>query len=238
MTQPMGKPTHPGVSTIIPCLNGERYLAETIGSVLAQSYRPLEIVVVDDGSTDRSVEIARSFGDPVRVLTQPRSGASAARNRGVESANGVLLAFLDADDLWTEGGLNRLVAALVRGPNLDMVLGHTEQFVSPDVPPAARVRIRFDHAPTPARLSGALLVRRSAFDRVGGFSPRWQTGEFIDWYLRAEELGLRSVVLPETVLRRRLHLSNHGVVRHEARRDYAFLIKAALDRRRLAGGAL
>jgi glycosyltransferase involved in cell wall biosynthesis len=239
MTQPMGNGTHPGVSTIIPCLNGERYLAEAITSVLAQAYQPLEVVVVDDGSTDRSAEIARGLGEMVRVIEQPHGGASVARNRGVANASGELLAFLDADDLWTEGRLHRQVTALVRDPDLDMVLGHTEQFVSPDVPPAARDRFRFDYAPTPARVSGALVVRRAAFDRVGGFSPRWQTGEFIDWYLRAEEKGLRCLFLPETVLRRRLHLANHGLVKREARSDYASLIKAALDRRRLAssGGA-
>ena len=89
-----------GISCIVPVLNGERYLTEAIASVLTQTEPPLEIIVVDDGSTDRTVELARSFGDAVRLVRQEHRGVSAARNHGVRVARGELLAFLDADDLY------------------------------------------------------------------------------------------------------------------------------------------
>ena len=226
----------PRVSTVIPCYNGEAYLAEAIASVLEQGHERLEIIVADDGSTDRSVEIASGFADPVHCLALPHAGASTARNRGVERARGDLLAFLDADDLWTAGRLRRQLEVLEFRPAVDLVMGRTVQFVSPEIPESERGAFRFDPAPVAARLSGALLVRKAAFERVGGFSPHLETGEFMDWYLRAEALGLEAVMLPEVVLRRRLHGANHGVVRRDARQDYVNVIKAALDRRRASKG--
>lgn len=98
------------VSVVIPCYNGSRYLGETIESALAQTHRPLEILVIDDGSTDDSAAIAERFGEPVNVTRQPNSGESVARNRGIEMARGEWIAFLDADDLWAPTKLERQLA--------------------------------------------------------------------------------------------------------------------------------
>jgi glycosyltransferase involved in cell wall biosynthesis len=220
------------LSVVVPCHNGAVYLAAALRSALEQSHAPLEVLVVDDGSTDDSVAIAESFGPPVRSLRQPASGAAAARNRGLDEARGELIAFLDADDLWTPGAIERLVRTLLSSAENDAVIGATEQFASPELDPAARARLRFEPGPFVARLSGALVVRRAAFDRVGRFSTELTTGEFVDWFLRAEDRGVRTVEIPDVVLRRRLHRTNHGVVQAAARNDYVRVIKAALDRRR------
>ncbi|MEX1027955.1 MAG: glycosyltransferase [Candidatus Paceibacterota bacterium] len=104
------------VSVVIPCYNGARFLKETLASVLAQSHRPLEVLVVDDGSTDGSAEIAEAFPDPVRVLRQSNRGESVARNRGMNEATGEWIAFLDADDVWKPEKLKRQLA--VAGPDV------------------------------------------------------------------------------------------------------------------------
>src|SRR5687768_16816995 len=93
------------ISAILPVFNGGLYLAEAIESVLAQTYQPAEVIVIDDGSTDITGEIVKRFGDVVQYSTQPNSGAGAARNRGVQLAHGEFLAFLDADDLWLKNKL-------------------------------------------------------------------------------------------------------------------------------------
>lgn len=220
------------VSVVIPCWNGERYLAEAVESVLRQPSGVREVVVVDDGSTDGTVAVARSFGAPVTVLHQPHVGVSAARNRGIERTSGELVAFLDADDVWPNDRLEHQLAALDGDPSLGMVMGHVEQFVSPELPSEMHHLFRFDPAPLPFRSSGTLLVRRSVLGFVGGFSTRYESGEFMDWILRSEELGVKSEILSNVLLRRRLHRANHGVVRRDSREDYLHVIKAALDRRR------
>ena len=88
------------VTVIIPCYNGAAYLREAIDSALDQTHPPLEVIVIDDGSTDDSAAIAESYGPPVCVIRQENQGESVARNRGIDEAKGDWVAFLDADDLW------------------------------------------------------------------------------------------------------------------------------------------
>lgn len=220
------------VSAVIPCFNGERYLAEAIDSVLVQSVQPLEVIVVDDGSTDRSRDIAARFGAAVRLQAYPHAGISATRNRGLACARGGFIAFLDADDLWLPDKLAVQMDAFEKEPHLEMVGGAVEVFVTPDPAKAFTAH----NSPVPARLcaraAGATVIRRSALARVGGFDTRLRTGEWIDWCARAQELGIPSRLLPDVVLKRRIHASNHGRRQPEARSDYLRVVKAALDRRR------
>ena len=213
------------VSVVVAVRDGERFLAEAIASVLAQGYEPLEVVVVDDGSTDGSPEVASSFGPPVRVVSQPPAGVAAALNNGVGLARGSLLAFVDADDLWPAGKLAQQTAALGERPELDAVFGHAEHFVGDD-PTTISI------ASQPAYTRGTMLIRRVAYGRVGPFSPEWRLGEFIDWYGRAVDGGLLSVMLPEVALLRRIHADNMGVRRRGEQIEYARVLKAMLDRRR------
>ena len=97
------------ISCVIPVFNGERYLGEALESVLAQSYQPLEVIVVDDGSTDETAEVARRYGERVRYVWQPNAGETAARNLGLTAAHGEFIAFLDADDVWDSEKLERQI---------------------------------------------------------------------------------------------------------------------------------
>jgi len=224
------------ISVVIPCYNGERYIGDTIRSVLRQSRGPREIIVVDDGSTDGSRAAVVAAGGPVLFLRQAHGGAAQARNLGVERSSGAFVAFLDADDLWTEHALAALIAPLERDPALGMSVGLMEQFVSPELEGGGH-GFRFSPDRVVARMCGTVLIRRSELDRVGSFAPQLRSGEFTDWILRAEAAGVRFATVPELVLRRRLHLTNHGVLRKDARQDYLKVVKAALDRRRAAGDA-
>lgn len=216
------------VSIIIPVYNGERYLAEAIGSVQAQSYRPLEIIIVDDGSTDESARIAQQF--PVRYCHQPQRGPGAARNRGIEQAHGEFLAFLDSDDVWLPDKITQQLAILAARPELEAVFGQSEQFSSLEI---SAPSTRFIGITLNGLCAGAMLIRRTALIRVGLFATHWQVADFVDWYIRAQEAELKSVALPEVVLRRRVHLNNLTIrSRETARSEYAQVLKAALDRRR------
>jgi glycosyltransferase involved in cell wall biosynthesis len=224
------------VSAVIPVFNGERHLAAAIESVLLQRPRPLELIVVDDGSTDGSAAVARRFPE-VRYHHQGNGGIGAARNRGLALARGAFVAFLDADDVWTQGKLARQLEAFAVDPTLDIVSGHVEQFLSPELDEAVARRIRPPDGLLPGHAFGAMLIRRAAFDRVGPVSTVREKAECVDWCLRASDLGLRLRMLPDVVLRRRLHAANHGLGRRDGLADYAAALKASLDRRRAANQA-
>ena len=104
----------PLVSIIIPCYNAESYVADAIGSALAQTYQRVEVIAVDDGSTDGTAEVLRSLGSAIRWETRPNRGGCAARNRGLQLARGDLIQFLDADDLLHPNKLELQVAELER----------------------------------------------------------------------------------------------------------------------------
>ncbi len=222
----------PLVSVVMPMYNGERYLTEAVESVLAQSYRPVELILVDDGSTDGSADLAFRFGTALHYEYQANAGQSAARNRGIQLARGPLLAFLDDDDYWSNEKLALQVAVLANDPSLDAVFGHVRQFLSPDLDPAAAGRVRYHAEVMSGYVPGTMLIRREAFDRVGPFDPQWRVGEFVHWYARAMEAGLRTVLLPDIVLHRRLHDDNMGIKQRAESVQYVRILKGALDRRR------
>ncbi len=227
-------PSDLSVSVIIPAYNCEEYLGEAIESALHQTYPPLEVIVVDDGSTDRTCEVGQAFPPPVHCISQPHMGAGSARNRGAAMARGALLAFLDADDRWPLYKLSRQVEAL--RPDLDVVFGYVQQLHAGPEWAAGTADAAAAASPlVTGVLPGTMLVRREAFFRVGEFKSEWKLGEFIDWYARATELELRSLCLPDLLLWRRIHTTNTGVLQRHSRTDYAKVLKAALDRRRANG---
>jgi glycosyltransferase involved in cell wall biosynthesis len=226
----------PGISVMIPVHNGEAYLGEAIDSVRAQSYRPVEIIVVDDGSDDGSGEVARRHGDAVRYHRQPRGGNGAARNRAVALATGDLFMFLDADDRLAPGALERLAGVLEHDSSLQAVYGHVREFVSTDVDAEALARLR----PPADRIAGCLptnmLIHRDAFLRVGEFATDLRVGVTVDWSARARELGMTTILLDDVLFERRLHAGNNGIREREHRGHYLHVVKAALDRRRALQG--
>jgi glycosyltransferase involved in cell wall biosynthesis len=227
--------TNRRISVIVPVYNGEHYLAAAIASVIDQTYAPAEIIVVDDGSTDRTAKVANGFGAPVRYEHRSHLGSpDAARNRGVELAHGEYLTFLDQDDLWVRNKLDVQMAASTGDDSLDIIFGHVEQFLSPDLPEEMAKQMHYPTGIKPGRILSAMMVKRSTFRRVGWFSTKWRLSGFLDWYARAMELGLRETMLPQIVARRRIHSANLNIVQRHAQVDYVRAVKASLDRRRLA----
>lgn len=226
------------VSVTIAAHNALPYLTEALASAVAQTYRPLEVVVVDDASTDGTAEAARSFGPPVSVVRQSeRRGIGASRNLAIERSSGACLAFLDADDRFRPEAIHRLHDVLDADPELDMVFAHVREFVSDDLSIAERQRLRAPVEQAPGRLPTQMLIRRASFLRVGPFATELRRGVTLDWSARAFEAGLRYVVLDDVLFERRLHLENNGLREKEHTGDYVRVLKAAIDRRRGAAAA-
>jgi glycosyltransferase involved in cell wall biosynthesis len=222
------------ISVLVPVFNGERYIAEALESILAQTVSPHEVLVLDDGSIDGTATVVGGYGAPVRMVQRGHEGPSAALNAGLALAEGDLLAFLDADDLWTRRKLELQVAALEGDAKLDLVFGQVEHFHSPDLTEEERARTHCPTGSLPGFFRGAMLARRASFERVGKFDPRWMPQEFVDWYARAMDSGLRMDVLPQVLLRRRLHRSNITRSENSDRTEYARVMGAILRRRRIA----
>jgi glycosyltransferase involved in cell wall biosynthesis len=223
---------NPLVSVIISVFNGEKYLAETIESVLNQHYPHIEIIIVNDGSTDGSGEVAQRFVPPVRYHCQSNSGIAAAWNKGIEIACGNFISFLDADDYWSNNKIQSQIDIISEDPTIDIVFGHVKQFHSPDLSDEEKWKIRCPDEHMPGVSAGTMLIKRETFYRVGLFNTKWRKGIFNDWYLRATETGLSTHMLPDVLMMRRLHRANHGTVNRDKSVDYVRALKASLDRRR------
>lgn len=232
--------TRPGVTPadsplatiIIPVFNGGRFLAAALESCLAQDYDPIEVIVVDDGSTDNSAEIAGSYED-VRYLHQSNRGPAAARNTGLGEARGRLIAFLDSDDVMLPNKISVQAEHLRVHPETGCVLARQELVVDPGVAPP-----RWMMGPqAPDAVAISMLVLREVFTTVGPFDPSFRVHEDVEWLMRARAAGIGIDMLPDVLLRRRVHGNNLSyqapLIRAEMLRATRQTIGA---RRRGAGG--
>jgi len=235
--QSLQGPARPRISVIVPTHCDSQFLGDALASIFEQRNLSLEIVIVaDQPPPDHAARIA-SFADRARIVWLPENrGPAGARNAGLAQSQGEFVAFLDADDLWPVGRLDRLLAVLEAQPNLGFVLGHTEivryragatAFAPEDAILSARL----------AYVLGAGLFRRTALERVGLFDPTLRFGEDSDWFIRAREQQLPCAIFPENVLYYRRHGANmtQGKTMHELFVPQTLL--RSLARRRQATGA-
>jgi glycosyltransferase involved in cell wall biosynthesis len=199
----------PGISLIIPVYNAGLYLREAIDSALNQTCKPRQIIVVDDGSTDDSREIARNYGSAITVIPQLNAGSSIARNRGVAEADQPMITFLDADDRLAPDKLERQLQALSDRPDAMLCLCRVCDFWSPEIPPIARRTQKLVPEFRPGQAS-TWMVRREVFQRIGSFntSPDFRFGEGSELYTRIDCAGLEVVRISDALAERRLHASN------------------------------
>ncbi len=196
----------PLVSVIVPLYNGIRFVGEALDSIAAQDYGNVEVIVVDDGSTDGSPALATDRG--FTLLRQEQRGAGAARNAGVDAARGEILAFLDQDDVWLPAKLRRQVEVLTAHPDAICIAQQT-YFLEPGatVPPwfGRTELLQYDHA---GWAPSCLAVRRPVFEQVGRFEESLRHGSDVDWFARAAHLKINVEKPEETLVRRRIHNGN------------------------------
>jgi glycosyltransferase involved in cell wall biosynthesis len=221
----------PLVSVIIPVYNGERYLGEAIDSVLAQTYRPIEVIVVDDGSTDNSAEIAQSYQE-VFYIFQSNMGVSMARNTGLEAAQAEFIAFLDSDDIWTTEKLARQIDHLMHHSEIQYTISSVKFFLEADhsVPSGCREEwLGSDHV---GRILSTLVARKSLFDVIGKFDPKLTTAEDVEWFARANAHEIPQAVIPKILLHKRIHSANLSLSAPGANRDLLKALKQSIDSKR------
>jgi glycosyltransferase involved in cell wall biosynthesis len=214
----------PDISVIMCVRNGASLIAEALDSVQAQQVERLETLVVDDGSSDGTVEIARRHPLNPTLIRQEHKGVAAGRNAAVDRASGELLCFIDYDDVWPEGRLSAMREALRQDSSLDAVFGqvvNTDERLRPIAPPVS------------SRFMTAMLTRRALFTKVGPFRTDLSHATAVDWISRAVTGGLRSRCLDRIVLWRRIHGKNMGITgRAKGRRDMLQVIRDHHNRAR------
>lgn len=202
------QPAAPLVSVIVPVFNGERFIADAVASIRSQAMTSLEIVVVDDGSTDDTASAVAGLGHDIRYLVQENRGPAAARNRGIEQARGRLIGFLDQDDLWPPEHLSILLRALDGDASADAAMGLTQALRL--VARSAHGSVFDEHSrPWRAPHVGSALFRRSAFRRIGVFDEGLRAcSDDLDWFMRARERGASIVLLDAVTYLFRMHEAN------------------------------
>jgi len=202
------------VSVIVPAHNAAPFLGEALESVFAQGLTDVEVVVVDDGSSDGTAEVARGFGRGVRVLAQPRSGSGRARNLGLAETGGEIVAFLDADDVWLPDKAARQLPLLERDPALGLVFSDMVSFGDGSEGGSYFRERGFTGRCTPSEIflhdmisTPTVLLRRACLRETGPFDPSLPIGQDTDlWFRIALAYPFATVDAP--LVRRRFHPGN------------------------------
>lgn len=219
----------PLVSVIIPVFNGEAFLRDAVQSVreavrvLDQKYSDVEIIIVDDGSTDGTATVVTSLPETVRYVHQSNQGPAAARNRGIEHARGSLIAFADADDLWPAAKLELQLPYLIKDRAIEIVMGRIQQ-----------VHLQAEEFGEPAFSVnlGSAVIRKSVFERVGLFDETMRYSEDVDWFMRAREGGAAILTIDAVTLLYRQHEQNMTRGKSTSELNVLKALKRSLDRRR------
>ena len=216
------------VSVVIPVFNGERFLAEALESVFAQTVPPAEVIIVDDGSSDGSVAVAGTFPGAT-VLELPHRGVSAARNTGVRASSGDYLAFLDADDTWGTTKLERQLELSRSNPDAGIVM--VRQGYRFEGPVPAWFRGPTDGGSEPGFQPSGWFMPRETWERVGLFDETMTHSEDTDWLARATDLGIRSAMVEEVLVIHRIHDQNASGKPTEVRDGVLIALRASLRRK-------
>lgn len=228
----------PLISVIIPTCNYAAFLSDALDSVVAQNYTPLEIIVVDDGSTDDTqTVIGRYHAHLGAILRSVRrdtpSSPAAARNAGLEIATGSMIAFLDSDDVWTPNCLRDQLQMFGLFPQVGIVMGTLRfwRMFNPSEPSFS--------PPSVVTQLGTMLIKREVIDLIGGFDTDFRTSEDIDWFLRAREAGVLVALGAHMVLQHRQHNDNLSRDKSAgARRSFALALQKSTERRRKPDGSI
>ena len=223
----------PLISIVFPVYNGEQFIGEAIDSAFSQFYRPIQVIVVDDGSTDSTFDIASSYED-VTVHRREQGGPSAARNQGLRMAEADFVTFIDADDQMTPDGLTAQWRHMDARPDLECVLGYANIKLEPgtSLPEWLNAPVGHDSVvPFPSALFRTATVRRT-----GGFDESVKVGEWFELFTRLREQPFEVSVIPVEVIRKRVHGANLSYQQKAMQEGMFQSLRKRLERQRASDG--
>ncbi len=224
------------VSVVLPVRNGARFVSEAVASVLSQRWRPLELIVIEGGSTDGTTDIlARLAAPELRVVAQDGRGIPQAWNQGIREARGEFVAFISADDQWTPEKLTRQIETMMADPSLLYSIGHFRYVLEPGVAIPATFNRALLQRDLVGRIMETLLARRAAFEQIGPLDESYATAHDVDWYARASEQQAPHAVLDDVLLIKRMHDDNASATAATNTPQLFDALRRSIARRR--GGA-
>lgn len=213
----------PEISVIIPTYNNAQFLKDSITSVKNQSYENIEIIVVNDGSTDHTEQVIADIDVNLKYYVIDHSGAASARNFGVQKSSGEYIAFLDADDLWPQEKIQRQLACIT-SQNIDAVFTGIKQFLDDSFKSGSLK----SNAVVPGISLTTMMIAREKFLNIGLLKTSFQLGEFVEWFIRSKQFNLRYEVLMDVVTQRRIHGNNTTAKNRANKKDYLHAINQAI----------
>jgi glycosyltransferase involved in cell wall biosynthesis len=195
------------ISVVMATLDADKFLRSALDSIASQSRSVDELVIADGGSTDQTLQIAQAYPF-ARIVTQSGKGLPDAWNCALAYCKGDALAFLDSDDMWTADKIERQVHVLEQNQAMDAVVGHVQYFLEDGTTCPRNFKPELLNGTHLAPMPGALLIRRSAFDKIGLFDTRFPIACDIDWFSRLRDLNIQIATLPNLLIRKRVHQSN------------------------------
>ena len=219
------------ISVIMPAYNSENYIQESLDSLYDQVLSiPMEIIVVNDGSSDKTADILLAQGDKIKVITQPNLGGVRAKNTGFRKASGNFICSLDSDDLYLPEKLDKQWRFLKEHPEFDMVFCKIKQFISPELDDGTKKIPKDVEVLTAMNFSGG-MYRSSVFE-VNGYIDEslLHYGEFVDWFAKAKEKSIAHSVVDEILLLRRVHDLNLGKTESHQQSDFLKVLRSKINR--------
>lgn len=220
------------ISVIIPCHNGTDYLKDAMGSVNQQGVE-VEIIVIDDNSTDGTQDYAKNLGIDKVYETTISKGLSAARNVGLNNMTGDYVVFLDHDDIINANTFTTMLAEFDKDRDLQAVMGQLVDFISPELTEEERNVLEPRKEPYGGLLTGAMMFKKEVINTVGNFDENLQTGQGVDFLLRIDKHNIKKVKIDFIATMRRFHNNNMGrTMQKQEFTDYASILRAKLANRK------
>jgi len=222
---------NPLVSVIMIVQNGELFIRQALESIFTQTYNPTEVLIVHGNSQDKTLEILHEY-DNLRIIQQTGAGVSQAYNTGIKAATGDFVAFLSYDDLWMPEKLSTQVSFMLDNPRVLFTNTHVRYFLEDENQIPEGFRKEWLVGTHPARIMETLVARKEVFELVGYLNENLHTSDDVDWYSRASDKKVATVMLPQVLLRKRIHGANTSMQIEKNNQNLLTALRASVNRKK------
>lgn len=221
----------PAISVILAVKNGERYIEQAINSVLDQTLKPIEILVIDGHSTDKTRKICSQFSE-IKYIIQNGNGIPDAYNQGINTAEGDFISFISHDDLWKPEKLEKQINHMINDSKLQFTVTMAEFFLETGFECPAGFKKELFTKEQVAFIMETLVARKSVFDLIGMYDTSYSTGEDTDWFARAIDYKVPFNIVHETLVLKRIHDKNSALLNNENTRNLLKSLRKSIKRKR------